>query len=773
MKNFFAATRHTLVANALPLLPLTYRRKVAPDYSWAPGDEKVVAVPRDGSVRCLIAPANFAGQGLLWARAAERIPGVSCVNLSFFEESSTLRFPSDFEVTKKVGTSSQRWARKQGRVIKNEFTHLLVEAGIPLLANTYHGDRVLQLHRLLNEGVKTGLIWHGSEIRKPSTHIEMEPESPYTNMPAESVEALEQRATANALMADDLGLPEFVSTPDLLVYRPRAVWLPTLVDGQKWSVLSQPSFDDPVLVVLHVPSRAALKGTSQIRPAMKELDRQGLIRYIEAEGVAPAEMPKLIEGADIVLDQLGMGMYGVASVEAMAAGRVVVAHVWDSVRSYIEDETGVELPVVEANSHTIGAVVEGLVKDRQRLAGLAKAGKEYASKVHNEKYAATILHPFLVPRSPLAKPRSTAALQAQIVIPVHDLTRPIRRAVESVLSDPNAGVILVAHGVPPLELDLPADHRITVMKLPTGVGYPGVAFNAGVAAATAPWVGIMGSDDWFSEGAIDAMVQRGIRDSADAVIAPLRHDFEKETALAPLTPRRKRLQARRDRLFYRTAPLGLFRLEVAHSELFKFDEDAVAGVDQLTGVQLWTKGLSISFDPSDPPYVVGSDAKTRVTTTPRPLDVQGEIWNRLWDKQYVKELSAADRHALAEKMLVVHVLGAVAARPKIENWTKSDFEWLSSFARRLKDEVNAVDFTLERARQPVFEALLEGNLEDVVVAWQAARNASYLDWRLPSNLFALLSKNAILQRTAAIKANRMKIQSKERKSQQSNGASRG
>src|SRR5690606_40172359 len=111
-----------------------------------------------------------------------------------------------------------------------------------------------------------------------------------------------------------------VSTPDLLLDAPRAVWLPVVVDPQRWRS------ENPVLtrarpVVVHVPSNPWLKGSDVVDAELTRLAERGVVDYRRVSGIASAEMPAVLAEADIVVDQLRMGLYGVAACEAMAGGR--------------------------------------------------------------------------------------------------------------------------------------------------------------------------------------------------------------------------------------------------------------------------------------------------------------------------------------------------------------------------------------------------------------------------------------------------------------------
>ncbi|MBD8022244.1 glycosyltransferase [Microbacterium sp. Sa1CUA4] len=345
--------------------------------------------------------------------------------------------------------------------------------------------------------------------------------------------------------------------------------------------------------------------------------------------------------------------------------------------------------------------------------------------------------------SPAGNPRAAAdtggpdGVRTQIVVPVHTLDRPIRRAVSSVLADPASGAIVVAHNVDPEQLDLPDDARVRVVALEGNPGRPGAAFDAGIAVATAPWVGIMGSDDWYEEGALAAMRLRGARDGADVVVAPLAYQ-DGARGFVPQTLRRRMLQPARDRLFYRTAPLGIIRTELLQRPEYRFGGVFAVGEDVAVGARLWSGGHSISFDPLDPAYVVGADAKTRTTTTRRPLAEQGAAWLALWDESWVRQLDAPTREALAVKVMRVHVHGAVLARPRPEEWGPGDFAWLSALAVRILDECPAVLQSFRDSSSQTIQALAAADIDRTLAA--AARESGSLSLRqlLPSRLAFLL-----------------------------------
>lgn len=363
--------------------------------SWTLREMLPIARAGRGDVRLLIAPANFASQAYYWARAAETLPGVSARNLMFGYSASGITVRPDLNISKEVGYYSRGWALRQRREIINNFTHVIYEAERSILPSLYNSDLLAEIRDLQSHGVKVAVLSHGSDIRTPSEHVATEPHSPFRDPLDGLTEALEKGTIDRRRILAELDVPQYVSTPDLLRYLPGAQWLPTLTDPQRWLGLPPPRLAEAPLRVLHIPSRSVLKGTSSIRAAMHRLQDRGLIEYVEVERVPYEEMPSWIGRSDVVIDQVSMGLYGVASVEAMLAGRPVIAQAGDFIRTEVKERTGWDLPIIEANPDTLEQVVESIAQEPSRYADTAVRGREYALAVHSAEHDAQVLYPFL------------------------------------------------------------------------------------------------------------------------------------------------------------------------------------------------------------------------------------------------------------------------------------------------------------------------------------------------------------------------------------------
>jgi hypothetical protein len=349
-------------------------------------------------VRLLIAPTNSAGQGRRWAEAVTSfLSGVAAVNLMTTNARSELfAFPADLAVPENGYLFAHGWQRRQRAAIVDGFTHVLLESGRYLYGPVPWQSPATVLHDLTRRGVRVALLWHGSDIRLPSAHASWEPDSPFGcrgHYPARATTVLERNASDRRRMIDGSDFVSFVSTPSLLDV-PRSRWLPVVVEPERWHSEAT-ALTAPVPVVAYVPSNSAMKGDDSIDEQLISLEREGLIRYRRLTDVPSSEMPDVYRSADIVLDQFRLGDYGVAACEAMAAGRVVVGHVHDDVRSAVKRISGRDLPIVESRFTEVGAVIRRILSDPTSARRTASEGAAFVAEVHSGRFSAEQLSEFL------------------------------------------------------------------------------------------------------------------------------------------------------------------------------------------------------------------------------------------------------------------------------------------------------------------------------------------------------------------------------------------
>lgn len=269
-----------------------------------------------------------------------------------------------------------------------------------------------------------------------------------------------------------------------------------------------------------------------------------------------------------------------------------------------------------------------------------------------------------------------------MVIAVHDLRRDVRRAVRSVLldDDPTIRALVVAHNLPAADvraaigdlIELQPD-RIRVVDLMDGVRSPSGPFNLGMRESDADYVGIMGSDDELDPRAVTEWREVAMRKSADAVIAKVVRGDQRSVVRSP--PKRVwksgPLDFAKDRLSYRSAPLGLIRRDAIDRLDLRLQEKAGNGGDLPFVTRLWLLGR-VFHAQGVAAYVEHADAPLRVTWAPKPIAEEHGSVRDLLASTFVWSLSRADREALGTKLLRRNVMDSIRKRDAGRTLTERD-----------------------------------------------------------------------------------------------------
>lgn len=312
---------------------------------------------------------------------------------------------------------------------------------------------------------------------------------------------------------------------------------------------------------------------------------------------------------------------------------------------------------------------------------------------------------------PAAHPEEQTRPGVDVVIAVHTPERPIARAVRSVLDQNGEGTRLtvVCHNIDAEQIRTVVDpaHRDQVRWLEhhDGKRRPAGPFNAGIEAATGEFVSIMGSDDVLQPGAVSSWYWLAQRTGAEAVIARL----ERGGRAVPTPPtrpwRRANLDGVKDRLCYRSAPLGLVSTATIARLGLRLDEGVATGDDVGFVTRLWFHA-AVAFDRRGPAYVIGEDATDRITYRPRPVAEELAFLTRLLRQHWFTRLGLHQRRAAVVKYLRIHLFGAVYHRLDPDTWTQAEQADLAQVARSLLHAAPGCEAVLSVVDRALLDAIL-------------------------------------------------------------------
>ncbi len=192
--------------------------------------------------------------------------------------------------------------------------------------------------------------------------------------------------TPEQLAAGKKAGAEVVGSWDAIRWVPEATVIPPGIDLS--TITPVPPRDRKRPLVVHAPSSRERKGTEHVVAACDALGVD--LRIVE--GVPHDEALAVYREADIVVDQLNAGWYGVLAIECLALGKPVLTYLHDEPRARTEEAYGTKVPLVGVTADTLqarlGELVDAGPPEWRRVGDASRA---YVERVHDVERVADAL----------------------------------------------------------------------------------------------------------------------------------------------------------------------------------------------------------------------------------------------------------------------------------------------------------------------------------------------------------------------------------------------
>lgn len=165
--------------------------------------------------------------------------------------------------------------------------------------------------------------------------------------------------------------------PYVAPYYEKVHVVPIAIDIAKFHPLF-PSPSQKTPLIIHAPTNPEFKGTYFVEEAIERLRAQYQFEYRRIERMNHKEARKLYREADVIIDQIRCGSYGLFCVEAMSLGKPVVGYI----REDLVSKFPADLPVWNANPDTIYDRLKLLLENPFLRHELGVRGRLYAEKYH-------------------------------------------------------------------------------------------------------------------------------------------------------------------------------------------------------------------------------------------------------------------------------------------------------------------------------------------------------------------------------------------------------
>ena len=314
--------------------------------------------------------SEISGQGNYTVRGLRR-NGITA-ELALFSDAQKHHYAADFILDRTDVQAVRDFAERMAKEIDVFHSH----AGDTLLPD----QSDLDLFR--ENDVRIFAEFHGTEIRYIFN------DAPLPFAPKESISSEERMQRQERLLhlidkCDGIilhsrgqyqYLPQPLSKPVYIV--------PLRVDIKR--LVPQYETGHERLRIVHAPTDRRFKGTERILESLEHVKED--FELVLVEGKTPKEALEIYRTADLIIDQISGGSYGVLSIEAMALGKPVIAYISEQTR-----RRHPLLPVVSADFDSLSEVVSSLLSDRQRRIHLGKCGREYVERYHDNVRVTALL----------------------------------------------------------------------------------------------------------------------------------------------------------------------------------------------------------------------------------------------------------------------------------------------------------------------------------------------------------------------------------------------
>jgi glycosyltransferase involved in cell wall biosynthesis len=139
-----------------------------------------------------------------------------------------------------------------------------------------------------------------------------------------------------------------------------------------------PRSEGPIRVA-HAALSRRRKGTDLIVAACNELG----LELDVIENVRHDQVGRRLASADIVVDQLNSGWYGLFAIEAMAYGKPVAGFIHDEAAARTAKAFGVEVPIARTTKNTLVEDLRRLADSHEERHDRGRASRAYVERVHD------------------------------------------------------------------------------------------------------------------------------------------------------------------------------------------------------------------------------------------------------------------------------------------------------------------------------------------------------------------------------------------------------
>jgi len=241
-------------------------------------------------------------------------------------------------------------------------------------------SRKLDLNILRLLGKKTAMIYVGCDIRDKNYYLSSSEKYTVCKNCSTNYQQL-VRCTMEEKISESAVIQKYIDAPfshpfDAEILNGKFNYLYLLLELEKY----EPHYKvNKKIKIVHLPSDDGIKGTNYIIEAVEQLKNvNNEFEFLLIRNKPHNEVIRIISEADILIDQMVAGWYGLISIEAMALGKTVVCYLRNELYNYIPD-----IPIINLNPDNLAEGLKKLIEEKEKLNKYGMEGRKFAEKYHD------------------------------------------------------------------------------------------------------------------------------------------------------------------------------------------------------------------------------------------------------------------------------------------------------------------------------------------------------------------------------------------------------
>ena len=232
----------------------------------------------------------------------------------------------------------------------------------------------LDLEKMKAEGKKILYHFCGSEVRQLSIS---QKDNPHAVVKFPDEEKIRENLKRLAQYSDACTIRDKELYDHVAPYFSRIWTIPRMVQLEEGEVVKKVGQDKPLIV--HAPSDLTVKGSHRVIEVVEALKANYDFDFQLIYKMNHKRAMQLLNRADIVIDQLRIGTYGVLSIEAMMRGKIVLCYLTPQ----MEHEIGEKNPIINADMDNLQERLVYILERRDDWPFFAERSLDYAREIHS------------------------------------------------------------------------------------------------------------------------------------------------------------------------------------------------------------------------------------------------------------------------------------------------------------------------------------------------------------------------------------------------------